>query len=360
MTLNDRIEAFIILGKFLKQFQEKEQNSSLKNINDKFYDRFNELINQVNIFNPWFTKEFVRISIANLAAMLTERNLHIWLEKYPKLNSNNNKSKNIGVVLAGNIPMVGFHDILCVLISGNRLIGKLSSKDNKLLVEVSKVLIELQSGFEKLIILEETALKNIDAIIATGSDNSSRYFEYYFNKYPHIIRKNRNSIAILDGNESKEDLENLSDDIFLFFGMGCRNVSKLMLPQNYDIDPFYKAMEKYSSIFEHHKYANNYQYNRTLLLMNNDKHYDNGFLLLKEDKNIASPLSVIHYETYSDIKLVEKQLKAQEEKIQCIVSNIKINNNIVPLGKTQMPELWDYADNIDTLDFLSTLTQSNF
>ena len=353
MKLEDRISSFDLLGKFLLQFIKNGQiDHSIKALNDKYYNSFNELIIKLQTFNPWFTEENVRESIHSIAKLLKKETLNKWLSDYSICVKS---AKKIGVVLAGNIPLVGFHDFLSVLVTGNIFIGKLSSKDNKILPFLKTVLSEMNKEFDELIFFPEDKLENIDAVIATGSDNSARYFNYYFGKYPNIIRKNRNGIAILNGKESDNDLENLGKDIFQYFGLGCRNVSKLLVPERYDFNTFFISIEKYNYLYNHYKYANNVDYNRSIYLMNKTPHLDNGFLLLKEDASITSPLGVLYYSFYSSDKDLEKYIAENSDKIQCIVSNISSIDNIIAYGKSQYPELWDYADGIDTIEFLVKL-----
>jgi len=264
------------------------------------------------------------------------------------------KMRSIGLILAGNIPIVGFHDILCVLASGHKALIKLSSHDQKFIPYLLNKLIEIEPGFE-LQISYIDRLKDFDAVIATGSNNTSRYFDYYFSKVPHIIRKNRNSVAILNGEESKEDLEALGHDIFDYFGLGCRNVSKLYVPKDYDFKEFFESIEEFKSVADHHKYNNNYDYNKSIFLVNLDKHFDNGFLLLKEDSRFVSPLAVLYYKEYQTIEQLGSELIKNEDLIQCIVSNSKLPLSTVAFGQSQCPGLMDYADGVDTMKFLREL-----
>jgi hypothetical protein len=268
----------------------------------------------------------------------------------------NKTSKKIGLILAGNIPLVGFHDVLCVLITGNHALIKASTQDARLIKYVLNRLVKIDAAFKEQYTFVER-LENFDAIIATGSNNTSRYFEYYFSKVPNIIRKNRNSVAVLTGNETTEQLHNLGHDIFDYYGLGCRNVSKLLVPKDYDFVPFFEAIESYQPTINHHKYNNNYDYNKSIYLVNRDKHLDNGFLLVKEDERMVSPLAVVFQEPYEDIRAVEALLSRESEKIQCIVSTVPLNvsNQVVDFGQSQQPALWDYADGIDTMDFLTKL-----
>ncbi|WP_282016422.1 acyl-CoA reductase [Marinifilum flexuosum] len=354
MKIQERISAFVELGKFLKQFSEEETQIAKHELNTRYFEEFKELLNRVSIENLWFTPNHVRSSIIGICQFLNKENLNQWLEKYKV--SKNNTNKSVAVIMAGNIPMVGFHDMLSVLISGHTFIGKLSTKDNQLLDFISKLLISLNPEFEKLINFQSGQLNgesSFDAIIATGSNNSARYFDAYFSKYPNIIRRNRNSIAVISGSETEEEIKALGNDIFLYFGLGCRNVSKLYIPKGYDITNLFKLWEDYKHIIDNSKYANNYNYQRSLLLMNKIQHYDNGFLLLQENKEVASPVGVVYFEYYSELHDIERKLKLDSELIQCVVASDL--DNTIPFGKAQEPQLWDYADNVDTMQFLTNL-----
>ncbi|HBY67512.1 MAG TPA: acyl-CoA reductase, partial [Flavobacteriaceae bacterium] len=263
--------------------------------------------------------------------------------------------KTIAIIMAGNIPLVGFHDFLSILLTGNKVLAKLSSNDKQLLPFLAQYLISIEPEFKNLIEFTEGRLTNFDAVIATGSDNTARYFEYYFSKYPNIIRKNRNSVAVLTGDETKEEMELLANDVFRYFGLGCRNVSKIFFPEKYDFDKFFNGMFSWKHVINNHKYINNYDYNKAVYLMSNIKLLDNEYLLLKEDTGYSSPISVTFYETYANLQDVKKKLKEEADKIQAIVSNIGIDNEI-PFGTAQNPELWDYADGVDTVDFLLKLS----
>jgi len=356
MVLDNRIKTFVKLGVFLKQFAEKGEKQKANLLNEAFYEHFEELIKTVHIYNGWFTEQNVRSAISEISNSLHEGFLIDWLSGYVKSLHENKKHKVVAVIMAGNLPMVGFHDMFCVLMSGNKFVGKLSSEDKLLLPFISKILITLDPAFANLIEFTEGPLKNIDAVIATGSDNSARYFNYYFGKYPHIIRKNRNSVAVLDANESSQELSLLGKDIFQYFGLGCRNVSKLFVPKGYKFDLFYEAIFDYQYIINNNKYGNNYDYNRTVYLMSNHKSLlDNNFLLLKEDVGFSSPIGVLFFEYYDDIESVNNLLEIEKEKIQCVVSHSNSIKNAVPFGDAQCPKLTDYADGIDTMAFLVDL-----
>ncbi|MFA6924657.1 MAG: acyl-CoA reductase [Bacteroidales bacterium] len=353
MIYEKKITTFIKLGNFLSYFvNDKNNKANKEKYLLEFYSKFEELIKTSFHYNGWFTEENVRTAISSIAQNLSKEKLEKWLKKYPENTLNKNEAKRIAVILAGNIPMVGFHDLLCVLATGNVFIGKLSSQDNKLLPFISEILFKLEPEFINKIHFTENKLENFDKIIATGSDNTSRYFEYYFGKYPHIIRKHRNSIAVLSGNETTDELEKLADDIFLYFGLGCRNVSKIFIPENFDFEKFFETMKKYIYLSKHNKYQNNYDYYKAIYLINKNDFKDNGFMMLTENSSFSSPISVVYYEKYDDIKNVSKKIETNKNKIQCIVSNFTEIGNKVDFGKTQFPELWYYADDIDTIEFL--------
>jgi len=352
MLENDKKRGFIELGKFLSQFSENESSKNPSVLhNDLFFDRFEDLIQLSQSHNGWYTPENVYFAIQSWATTLTEENFEKWLSAY---NFADLKPKTVGLILAGNIPLVGFHDFLSVLISGHNVLIKTSSNDQFLLPFLAKYLISVEPKFAEKITFTEGKLENFDAVIATGSDNTARYFEYYFKDKPSIIRKNRNSVAVLSGEETKEQLIALGEDIFRYFGLGCRNVSKLFVPKGYSFNAFFEAVFEYQDIIHYEKYANNYDYNKAVFLMSNFKLLDNGFLTIKEDNSYSSPISSVFYEYYNSIEDLQNRLQEENEKIQCIVSNNLVLNSI-PFGCTQKPNLWDYADNVDTVSFLLTL-----
>ena len=356
MNLDKRIKTFATLGIFLEQFSASETKQTDNRLNEDFYDDLNELIKTIHFHNGWFTEDNVRNAISAIVGSLKPEFLNNWLFAYPEISFNNKTPKNIAVIMAGNIPMVGFHDMLCVLMSGNKFIGKLSSDDKLLMPFIAKILISIEPEFSKSIEFTEGRIKNMDAVIATGSNNSARYFECYFGKYPHIIRKNRNSVAVLTGAENASGLKLLGKDIFQYFGLGCRNVSKLFVPKGYDFKLFYESIFDYQNVINNNKYGNNYDYNRTVYLMSNQPSLlDNNFLLLKEDESYSSPIGVLFYEFYNDKLTLNKKLKTDKEQIQCIVSNDLEIKNAVSFGEAQCPKLTDYADGIDTMRFLTNL-----
>ena len=344
--------SFVELGNFLRQFSE-EGNVKAASVlqNDLFFDDFANLIELSQSHNGWFTPEQVKFSVQSWAKALTEDNLNQWISNY---DFSKIEPKKVGLVLAGNIPLVGFHDFVSVLISGHDVLVKTSSNDQHLLKFLAKYLIAIQPELNSKITFVEGKLEGFDAVIATGSNNTARYFEYYFKDKPSIIRKNRNSVAVLDGTETFEDLVGLGEDIFRYFGLGCRNVSKLFVPKDYNFDNFFKAMYEYRDVIQYEKYANNYDYNKAVFLMSNFQLLDNEFLTIKEDTSYASPISSVFYEFYENLEEITTRLNADAEQIQCVVSKNLIPNSVT-FGQTQQPKLWDYADNVDTLAFLNSL-----
>jgi hypothetical protein len=339
MNIQKRINAFAELGEVLR--------NSLAGKEDDRAPGLMEMITRQHLANSWFTTENVTSAINAIAGELTLENLVKWTNPYPYLQVEY-KPLRAGIIMAGNIPLAGFHDFLSVLISGNYLIAKTSSKDSELIVKISDILGTIEPGFREKIEFTEGQLKDFDLVIATGSNNSSRYFEQYFGKYPNIIRKNRNSVAILEGNETDSELENLGPDIFLYFGLGCRNVSKIFVPAGYDLKSLVSRWDSFASLINNTKYANNYDFSKAVYLVNRESFLDTGYLLLKEDKGLSSPVAVLYYEFYESLSAVLDETESNKNRIQCVVGH-----RYVPFGKAQSPHLWDYADGIDTLEFLS-------
>ncbi len=297
--------------------------------------------------NGWFTPEFIELATANICTrFLDMKDIMQWADHYHL--DDNVGGKNVGIVMAGNIPLVGFHDFLCVFISGHRQTIKLSSKDDVLLKHLVGKMYEWDEACSSRVLFADM-LKGCDAYIATGSNNSARYFEQYFSKYPHIIRRNRTSVAILTGEESAAELEKLADDVHLYFGLGCRNVTKIFVPEQYDFVPLLRAFDKYKHFADHHKYKNNYDYQLSLALLNNKFYMSNENILLMESDSIFSPISQLHYSFYSNAATLKKELAANND-VQCIVSK-----NEVAFGQAQNPGLADYADGVDTMAFLLSL-----
>lgn len=335
--------------------QLKKQILTFSQLGDFFLDKTNDdqikaLTSAARNENAWFTEDNVRLSLENIAKVFLNTQ---FLERFvAKHQPNEGKTpKKVGIVMAGNIPAVGFHDLLCVVLSGNIALIKLSSSDSVLMKFIINKLFEFSPDFRNFIQIIDR-LNDSDALIATGSDNTAKHFEYYFAKKPHIIRRNRSSVAILRGDETRTDLGNLGNDIFQYFGLGCRNVSKLYVPQGYTFDKFYEAIEYWNTICLHHKYNNNYDYNKSILLVNGVKHLDNGFLLLKEDEALVSPISICFWETYNDEAHLNTLIESKADKIQCIVSKDGFYPNSYSFGEAQMPKLDDFADGIDTMEFL--------
>ena len=359
MNINKRLSAFAKLGRFLNSIYEDSDYNSISKELFLEIDIFNEFIIETKNstkHNAWFTENYIKLAILSIAANLNEKDLKKWILNEDLINADiNREPKNIGVVLPGNIPLVGFHDFLCVLISGNKFIGKLSSNDKYLLPAISNVLINIEPGFKDYITFTENYLSNADAIIATGSNNSSRYFEYYFSKYSHIIRRNRNSIAVLNGNETLAELKELCKDIFLYYGLGCRNVSKIYVPLNYSFNNLLIAAEDFNFITENSKYFNNYNFNKAILVINKTKHIDNGFVLFKEGIPLYSPVSIINYEYYKDVNTLKNIINSENENIQCVVSNDASFDSAIRFGTSQNPKLLDYSDGINVIKFLQNI-----
>ncbi|MAW21745.1 MAG: acyl-CoA reductase [Flavobacteriales bacterium] len=334
MNLENRIRAFIQLGNYLRE---------------SFFKSQQQKINQSKLENQWFTISNINKVIIAWGDLLTDEALRSWLNPYALVEPESRRE--VLIVMAGNIPLVGLHDLLSVLITGHRAVIKLSSNDKVLMPVIIERLLKIAPYFKSQIeSVENIKEKRFDAVITTGNDNSSKYFEYYFKDVEKIIRKNRRSIAVLTGEETNSELQGLADDVFSYFGLGCRNVSKIFLPEGYDLNRLFKVFYAYSGIIEHKKYANNYDYNKAIFLMGNNDLVENGFLLLKEDKSLLSPVAMLYYEYYTDIDLVQDFIKDNSDILQCVVSNEK-----TPFGHTQKPKLWDYADGVDTVEFLRSL-----
>ncbi len=332
MNIKERVDLLVKLGEYFSG-----DNEALQYVKEK-----------TNAQNPWFSREFIDLALQNIEQHFLQRHLlEEWIKNYG-LGKDPSVPKNVGIVMAGNIPLVGFHDFLCVFISGNKAVIKPSSKDEVLIKHVAEKLIEFNKEAEAYIAFAET-LKNCDAYIATGSNNSSRYFEYYFSKYPNIIRRNRTSVAILNGDETEEELNLLADDIQLYYGMGCRNVTRLFVPEGYDFIGLLDALRKYNRFSDFHKYKNNYDYQLALLIMNHKYYMTNDSLILTEGDNVFAPVSQVNYSFYNEPKTLAESLQKNTD-VQCIVGK-----GFIPFGKTQSPSLTDYADGIDTMQFLKQL-----
>jgi hypothetical protein len=334
MTTDERLAGLTKLGKYLHAIDEAELDALRLKVKNE---------------NPWFTPGSVNLALEGVCRYLDGAKLRKWISAYTIKPAT---VRTIGVVMAGNIPLAGCHDLISVLVSGHAVMAKLSSKDTVLPSYLITKLVEIEPRFEALI-TTPPQLKNFDAVIATGSDNSSRYFQYYFGKYPHIIRKNRTSCAVLTGDETTEDLVLLGRDVFTYFGLGCRNVSKIFIPGSFDPTRLIKAWDIYVDILHHHKYHNNYDYQKSILLVNKIPFYDSGFVVLQESEKLVSPISVVYLERYQSADDLQARLVSLSDKIQCVVG--KQDPAYVPFGQAQSPELWDYADRVDTMKFLETL-----
>ncbi len=341
MTANlKRFEALVKLGNHLLHF-DADQDS---------YAELNNHVNKAMAANGWFTINNIQKAFFDWGSALQESKLSSWLSPYTF--PANKVPQKIALILAGNIPLVGFHDLVCVWLSGHNALVKCASKDEYLLPYLTEFL-EKETG-ENCFSYTKEPFTNFDAVIATGSNNSGRYFEHYFSSYPHIIRKNRNGVAVLDGSESIDDLKGLGNDILQYFGLGCRNVSKLYLPQGYDLDLIFGGLFPHADIIQHAKYANNYDYNKAVFLMSEFDFLENGFITLKEAREFSAPIACVHYEYYQDLEKLKKELISKENQIQCLISTLSIRGAI-PFGKAQEPALNDYADGVDTLFFLNQL-----
>ncbi len=350
IELKDRIRAFELLGVFLSEADSKQPT-----VLPAEQEMLTRLLPQVKAHNPWFSPVSVRSAIKGIAASLQKEQLVKWLDNYTEALEKNKAEKKVAVIMAGNIPAVGAHDFITVLLSGHTFLGKVSSDDHLLIPFLAAVLLQIEPRFLPYIEFTNGTIKSMDAVIATGSNNTSRYFDYYFGKYPHIIRKNRHALAVITGTENAADWEKLGSDIFSYYGLGCRNVSKLLVPEGFVFDPFFEGIFSYAWVMENNKYVNNYEYNKTVYLLHAEKLLDNNFLLLRQDVNLASPIGVLFYEYYKDEKHLKTILARDAEQIQCIVSKDGHVAGSVPFGESQCPMLWDYADGVDTMQFLLTL-----
>ena len=350
MNRTEKVNILFSLGRILSSIGCGEKWPGYEvGINEAEYKELEEVVEKAHIYNAWFTADAVRESFRGIASWLNEETLGDGLSSYDFTES---APKRVAVIMAGNIPLVGFHDFLSVFLSGNVTVAKLSSADNYLFPVIVKLMTLMDERMSNWVEIADGQLTDFDAVIATGSTNSSRHFEYYFGAYPNIIRKNRNSIAVIDGTETEEELHELGKDIFTYFGLGCRNVAQLWIPEDFDVDRFFRAIYGYSDIINHFKYANNYQYNRAVHLMNLDKLLDNGFLLLKEDDKLQSPLGMLYYQRYKSPDEVEDFVEKHRDDIQVV-----IGKKYLPFGQAQQPAFTDFADGVDTLRFLEQLSR---
>jgi len=340
------INSFHLLGEEIRNFLDGKASQQAE------WEKVLQLAEQEN---GWFTPESIIRALKGISLWLEKGALTKWLAEYPQLKTENKKPLTVGVVMAGNIPLVGFHDFLCVLLSGNILHAKLSHSDARLLPFLANKLIEIEPAWKEKIQFVEKLNGTLNAVIATGSNNTARHFEYYFRNVPHIIRRNRNGIAVLTGSETDTELNALGVDIFSYFGLGCRNVSKLYVPNNYDFSNFFKNIEPYKTVINHNKYHSNYVYNRTIYLMDGKKFTDNGFLAVINNPALSSPIAVLNFEEYENMEKLNKDLNGMKEQIQCVVckdQKLDAPAKVIPFGETQSPSLSDYADGVDVMLFL--------
>lgn len=342
LSLNQRIQVLADLGDAI--------HLELKN--SPYSETFENLLNKVNQSNPWFTIESIIQSLSSWAALLRSEHLNQFVSAYDTQLFEKKNDKVVLLILAGNIPLVGLHDVICSFLSGSKSMIKVSSKDALLLsylIERIKTINPEASGYFEI---SETKAQGFTHVIATGSNNSARYFDHYFSKFPNIIRKNRSSLAIITQETTDSELEYLASDIFQYFGLGCRNVTQLWVPRSFDFDRLKNAFKSYARIINHNKYANNYDYHKAIALMNGDPFIDFEFILLQKNTMLKSPLGVLHYSFYENLTEVKNYIQEQREHIQCVVSSENSSFNEVNFGQTQQPKLWDFADQIDTLQFL--------
>ncbi|WP_028121421.1 acyl-CoA reductase [Epilithonimonas tenax] len=332
------------LGHFIKGFLDKTEEQ----YHEK-EEKFSALIRRSEIENPWFTKENQLYNLKQWAGLLTKQTIENWLSKYQLSRT----PKRVGLILAGNIPMVGFHDIISVVLSNHIPVIKLSSKDKLVLPFLVEVWNEFSNNEIQYDVVER--LENFDAVIATGSNNTARYLAYYFRNHLSIIRKNRTSIAVLKGDETVEELQLLADDIFRYFGLGCRNVTKLLIPNDMKVDGLFENFIHYKDIINHNKYANNYDYNRAVYLLNQDLFWDNNFVMLREDEKLFSPLSVVNFSRYETLEDAKQFVQDNRAEIQAIVAKPELGLDSIGFGETQNPSLDTYADDVDTMAFLSVI-----
>lgn len=341
------INSFCFLGQFLNAHLAGIKINQL----ESFHDELTSIIDSNFHHNGWFTKANVKMALGQIASLLDEKELISFSNQIVSTNQ-----KKVAVIMAGNIPAVGFHDFLCVLLANHKIIIKNASTDNLLIPFFAKLIIHFDSDFADKIEFSNGKISGMQAVIATGNNNSSKYFQFYFAKYPNIIRKNRNSIAILTGNETSIELGSLGKDIFNYYGLGCRNVSKLYVPINYNFAKLFDAFYQFKEVAENKKYFNNYEYYRAIFLLDQLKFLDNNFIIVKEDKALSSPVSVLYFEFYENLESLAEIVRPIKDQIQCIVGQKITQLANVEFGKTQTPGLTDFADNVNTLEFLNGLS----
>ncbi|WP_207573368.1 acyl-CoA reductase [Blattabacterium sp. DPU] len=344
------IKTFDKLGSFLREVNKfYTYNKYLSKNYKMFFPHFKKIIDKVTIINKWFRIEDLLITFDQWGNNLKKDKLECWMNKYYFTK----KNKKILVIMPGNIPMVGFHDFLCVILSGHKIIIKLSEEDNLLLPFLCKIIIyENPILKNKIKFTNNIFYEKFDYVIATGNNNTARYFEYYFRKYPILLRKSRTSVAILRGNETEKELISLNQDMLTYSGRGCRNVGKIFIPHNYNVHLILEKSFISEYITKNYKYTDNYKYYLSIYTMNKFDFQKNHFVILKEEKNYHSPISVVYYEFYNNLSQLKKKILENNQQIQCVVSKNFWDKEIF-FGKTQYPKLEDYADEINTIQFLN-------
>jgi hypothetical protein len=340
------ISAFAALGLILEAYAKGKARPS--SMTDLEWESLDALVQKEQHFNGWFTLESIQMAFIEISNWLQEDVLQEWLSSYPPTE----KPQNVALILPGNLPLVGFHDLMCVLFSGHKALIKMSSEDARLMPALVQILISLAPQFEEQIAFADLKLSGYDAVIATGSNNSMLHFKQYFSGVPHLLRGHRTSVAVLDGAETQAELTLLGQDIFQYYGRGCRNVTLLLVSKSFDLNRFFEAMVPYADIVNHKKYGNNYDYNKAIHLMNQVPILDNHFLLLKESQDLNSPLGMLHYYRYENTQELKEFLIAKQDQIQCVVGR-----DFIPFGSAQCPKLNDYADGIDTMQFLGNFAK---
>ena len=340
--------SLVQFGKFLRSFLDSDSWPGFQSgVDQREFDNFKSSTEKAESNNAWFSRKMIRLSMESWTKNLSEENIDKWMSKYDIPSTIN---KNVLIICAGNLPLVGFHDIVCCILLNINTQVKLSKNDNVLIPAILNVLYLFDSELQDRIKICNEKPDNYNYVIATGSNNSNRYFEYYFGKFPHIFRRNRTSIAVVHSEISDDQLKSLSHDMLQYYGLGCRSVTKLYLPEKFSLDRIYNSVFNYKDLINHNKYMNNYDYNRSIFLLGKKLFFDNGFLILKEDKSLFSPISVVNFEYYSSMETLEKELNVLSNEIQCMVGE-----GGIPFGTAQKPELWDYADGVDTIDFLTKI-----
>jgi hypothetical protein len=351
VTLQDRVAALVQLGRVMEAIGAGQPwPGHAIGLAEAEYATLEHEVRQAQVANGWATEENVRHAFVAWSRALQPASLEAWLTAYPDLAREREQVRRVGLILAGNVPLVGLHDVICTWLSGHVAVVKCSSQEPSLLPALVRILDQFAPGTLEQITFSTGKLGTVDAVIATGSNNTARYFEHYFGHLPRIVRHNRVSVAVLDGTESPEELAALGEDVFRYFGLGCRNVSKVYIPQDFDLDRIFGAFFPWKDIVHHNKYGNNYDYTRALWMLDQVPFLENGFLLVREDEALPSPVATLHYQRYAQPGEVGEALRSQAQGIQCIVGH-----GHVPFGQAQEPGLADYADGVDTIRFLLDL-----